>query len=70
MNNDKRFEQLADLVYTVADTAESLDSDSVSPDTIMAVFSDLEYLKQCLDTAFELAVKLAQETLANKIESE
>lgn len=54
---------LADLVYEVASNAESLDSDKVeaikTQEEVLALFSDLEYLKRHLDTALDLAREIA-----------
>jgi hypothetical protein len=59
----ERFDKLADLVYSVADTAESLDSDNVKEGKAYEIFSDLEYLKAKLDEAYELALELVREEM-------
>jgi hypothetical protein len=56
--NEELLEKLSELVYRVADTAESLDSDKareITSDTeLTALWSDLDYLKGYLDQAIAL----------------
>jgi uncharacterized protein YheU (UPF0270 family) len=56
---DERYEKLASLVFSVADCAESLDSDDVREGNAVVVWSDLEHLKRIVDKAYALALELA-----------
>ena len=56
---NEQLDQLANLVYEVADNAEFLDSDKVlaitTKDQIAVLWGDLDYLKGILDKATALA---------------
>lgn len=55
---DERYEELAGLIYRIADGAESFDSDDVREGNAFMVWSDIEYFKRYVDKAYLLALDL------------
>lgn len=58
---DERYERLADLIFRIADSAESLDSGEVRVGNARQVWSDVEYFKRTVDKAYLLALDLVNE---------